>query len=153
MAIEQTSITTDLTLFAGQHLDRLSPTPTVVGLFVRVEATGQTNAFGLPVYRRAPNCWRYSIRITDPALLANRQAFALRMLVKEAMIENQSPKTDAEVAALVNALMARGISLDHVQTQAWEDLETRRRAGQVFPVAVEVAEGKPLMEAAGLPTK
>ena len=153
MAIEETRSTTDRTLLAAQHIDRMAPVPYALGVFRRVVPTGEIGAYGLPLYRKHPEPWSYSIRIDDPALIIDRQAHALWIIVYEAFVEAGTPKTPAEVNALVVSLMQRGISFDHAQVQAWENLETRRRAGEVFPITVDVTEGKKHMEAFILPTR
>lgn len=152
MAIDSSRTVTDKTLLARVHIDRMPAVPVVEGQFVRVEPTGQTNPLGEPIYREHPESWRYTLRVSDPALLIDRQRFGLALIVREAAIMDGAPKTEAEVAATVNGLLARGVTLDDAITIPWEDLEIRRRAGQVLAVQMDVTHGRQRMADAGIPT-
>lgn len=158
MAIEQTRTTTDRTILAGQHIDRMPAVPSITGRFVRVTPTGKLNAYGLPIYQDAPECWKYTIRVEDPALIASFQKVASRIIVADALARfaasrTISAPTAAEIDATITAMFSAGVTFDAAMTGAWENLETRRRAGEALAINVDVTEGKPHMETAGLPTK
>lgn len=157
MAIEQTVSVSDRTMLVKQMDDRLSAVPSVELHFARVEPTGEQNAFG-DIFRLHPQPWRYTVRITDPALLVERQQYAIRLVVQAAMEadretrEAQAP-TDAEIDAVLSTVFAAGFTLDGIRTLTAEDLETKRRAGTALagPVEVEVADGRQRMKDAGIP--
>lgn len=153
MAIDSSRTVTDKTLLAGQHDDRLAAVPSVTGQFRRVEPTGTKNALGETVYREHPEPWRYTLTVTDAGLIIDRQRFAMKRLIREAFAENGTPITDEKATTLANGLMNRGVSFDSARADSWEDLEKRRRAGEVFPLSIDVTEGKQRMVDAGIPTK
>lgn len=158
MAIEQTRTTTDRTILAGQHIDRMPAVPAIIGRFVRVVPTGKLNAYGLPIYKDAPDCWKYTVRVESPALMVEFQKVAARVLVKEGASRVLAARgldapTDGEIDAAVEGMFAVGVTFDAALTAAWEALETRRRAGEPLAIIVDVTEGKTHLEAVGLPTK
>lgn len=158
MSIEQTRTTTDRTILAGQHIDRMPAVPAIVGRFVRVVPTGATNAYGLPIYQDAPECWKYTIRVESPALMVEFQKVASRIVAADAIARFASARgistpTAAEIDAAVSGGYAVGVTFDAALTGAWESLETRRRAGEPLAIIVDVTEGKTHLEAAGLPTR
>ena len=157
MAINLVTNLTAVTLISSQLDDRMADPPVVSVVFRRVEATGENGVYGLPLYRDHPEPWRYTVRVTDTALQTELQKFAVRRLIKQGMnhvlaARGLAAATNAEINAARDNMFADGYTWDDARTKAWEDLETRRRAGEVFVCTVEVTHGKQLMIDAGIPT-
>lgn len=145
MALETTVNLTDKTILAKQTDDRMAANPYTEGHFVRVEDTGQNSAFG-PIVEKHPQAWRYTIRIEDVALIVDRQKYALRVIVAAALTEAGS---EADPDDVVDAIFAAGITFDHARTEAWENLETKRRDGESLAITLSVAEGRQRLIEAG----
>lgn len=160
MAINETSAppieTPQRTMLAGQYDDRMAAVPSTMALFVGTVDTAARNAYDLVVQRQAARGWRYFVKITDPALIMERQRFAMRFLVRSAIEQllemRELPElADEELESVLDGMFAAGVTFDDARRVAWEDLETRRRAGAQLPVTVDVAEGKEQLRAHGIP--
>jgi hypothetical protein len=157
MALNTNTNVTAKTILASQHDDRLAEPPVITAVFRRVEPTGQNGVYGLPTYKEHPEPWRYTVRITNPALVVELQKFAVRLLIKDGInrvlaARGLAQATASELNAARDGMFTDGITWDHARAKAWEDWETRRRNGEVFACVFEVTEGKQRMIDAGIPT-